>query len=158
MSKTVRVTLVNDYEIVLEGLRALRPYAPEMRVVELDVKSGPRRAVDVTPFDTYGEEDRLVEHANSPQIQRTVPSSCSSFWEDTVAVRALLRRFGRVHFESGARDPDRRWDPGSQPRGDGHVGPTIPARGDASRASAARLRRGADRTRKAICSPCCRAG
>jgi DNA-binding NarL/FixJ family response regulator len=58
MSQTVRVALVNDYEIVLEGLRALlHPYDPEIRVVELDVETGPRRAVDITLLDTYGEED-----------------------------------------------------------------------------------------------------
>jgi two-component system, NarL family, response regulator LiaR len=35
---SIRVALVNDYEIVLEGLRGLvRPYDPEIRVVELDV-------------------------------------------------------------------------------------------------------------------------
>ena len=56
MPKSVRVALVNDYEIVLEGLRALlRAYEPEIRVVELDVEAKPKRAVDVTLFDTYGE-------------------------------------------------------------------------------------------------------
>src|SRR5207248_3441451 len=54
--ETIRVALVNDYEIVLEGLRALlRPYDPEIRVVELDVEANPQGAVDVTFFDTYGE-------------------------------------------------------------------------------------------------------
>ncbi len=39
MPETMRVALVNDYEIVLEGLRAfLRPYEPEIRVVELKSK------------------------------------------------------------------------------------------------------------------------
>jgi len=54
--ETIRVALVNDYEIVLEGLRALlRSYDPEIRVVELDVEANPQGAVDVTFFDTYGE-------------------------------------------------------------------------------------------------------
>jgi hypothetical protein len=47
--ETIRVALVNDYEIVLEGLRALlRPYDPQIRVVELDVEGNPQGAVDLT--------------------------------------------------------------------------------------------------------------
>jgi hypothetical protein len=58
--ESIRVALVNDYEIVLEGLRGLlRPYDPEIRVVELDVRRKPQRPVDVTLFDTYGEEQEL---------------------------------------------------------------------------------------------------
>jgi hypothetical protein len=44
--ETIRVALVNDYELVLEGLRILlRPYEPEICVVELDVngKTAARR-------------------------------------------------------------------------------------------------------------------
>src|SRR5260370_41276903 len=56
MDASIRVALVNDFEIVLEGLRALlQPYAPGIRVVELDVRATPERTVDVTLFDTYGE-------------------------------------------------------------------------------------------------------
>jgi DNA-binding NarL/FixJ family response regulator len=51
----IRVALVNDYEIVLEGLRALlRPYGSE---IELPEVSTPRAEVDVTLFDTYGAQD-----------------------------------------------------------------------------------------------------
>jgi len=58
--ETIRVALVNDYEIVLEGLRALlRPYEREIRVVELDVEGNPQSAVDVTLFDTYGEVQEM---------------------------------------------------------------------------------------------------
>jgi two-component system, NarL family, response regulator LiaR len=64
MPKTIRVALVNDYEIVLEGLHALlRPYEPEIRIVELDVEANPRRAVDVTFFDTYGEAQETRQRA-----------------------------------------------------------------------------------------------
>jgi DNA-binding NarL/FixJ family response regulator len=58
----IRVALVNDYVIVLEGLRALlRSSEPEIEVVETDVKKRPRRRVDVTLLDTYGELDALGE-------------------------------------------------------------------------------------------------
>lgn len=62
MDASIRVALVNDFELVLEGLRALlRPYSPGIRVVELDVDTTPERTVDVTLFDTYGEAGALRE-------------------------------------------------------------------------------------------------
>ena len=62
MAKPIRVALVNDYVIVLEGLRALLEIAsPDMQVVELDIQKGPRKAVDVTLLDTYGEPELLEE-------------------------------------------------------------------------------------------------
>jgi DNA-binding NarL/FixJ family response regulator len=64
--KRIRVALVNDYMIVLEGLRALlRSSEPEIEVVEIDVKKGPRRGVDVTLLDTYGELGPLAERVRS---------------------------------------------------------------------------------------------
>ena len=91
MSQTIRVALVNDYEIVLEGLRALlHPYDPEIRVVELDVKRRPRRAVDITLLDTYGEEDhfgRVRELVADPTNGAIV---VFSFSDHVAAVRAFL--------------------------------------------------------------------
>jgi DNA-binding NarL/FixJ family response regulator len=71
MVESVRVALVNDYEIVLQGLRALLlPYAPGIEVVERDVKVTPRRTVGVTLLDTYGEttgmRERVQEIASDP--------------------------------------------------------------------------------------------
>jgi DNA-binding NarL/FixJ family response regulator len=90
MSETIRVALVNDYDIVLEGLRALlNLYDPGIRVVELDVKRGPRRAVDVTLLDTYGEQDglgRVRELVAEPTNGAVVVFSFS----DVAAIRALL--------------------------------------------------------------------
>ena len=60
--KPIRVALVNDYTIVLEGLRALlQDSEAEVRLVEMDVRKGPRRQVDVTLLDTYGEFGSLAE-------------------------------------------------------------------------------------------------
>ncbi len=62
MPKPIRVALVNDYMIVLEGLRALLGSSePEIEIIEIDVRKGPRRAVDVTLVDTYGEFESLGE-------------------------------------------------------------------------------------------------
>ena len=62
MPKPIRVALVNDYLIVLEGLRALlRSSEPEIEIIELDIKKEPRQTVDVTLLDTYGELESLGE-------------------------------------------------------------------------------------------------
>lgn len=62
MANPIRVALVNDYVIVLEGLRALLALSsPEIEVSELDVKKGPTRTVDVTLLDTYGQSEDLEE-------------------------------------------------------------------------------------------------
>ncbi len=66
MPKPIRVALVNDFMIVLEGLRALLRFSePEIQVVEIDVRKGPRRGVDVTLLDTYGELGSLGERVRS---------------------------------------------------------------------------------------------
>ncbi len=66
MAKPIRVALVNDYMIVLEGLRALlKSSEPEIQVIEIDLRKEPRRGVDVTLLDTYGELDSLNERVRS---------------------------------------------------------------------------------------------
>lgn len=66
MPRTIRVALVNDYMIVLEGLRAfLRFSEPEIRVVEMDVRTEPRGTVDVTLFDTYGVVGNMGERVRA---------------------------------------------------------------------------------------------
>ena len=66
MPRSIRVALVNDYMIVLEGLRALLQSSdPEIEIVELDIKTRPRRRIDVTLLDTYGELQDLAARVRS---------------------------------------------------------------------------------------------
>lgn len=93
MAKTIRVALVNDYMIVLEGLRSLLESSdPEIRIVELDVRKGPRRSVDVTLLDTYGELHTLDERVHAlgadPENGAIV---VFSFSDRPEAVRRALR-------------------------------------------------------------------
>lgn len=93
MPEIVRVALVDDYEIVLEGLRGLlRAYEPEICVVELDVEEKPQRTVDVTLFDTYGAEramsQRARDLASDPANGAIV---VFSFSDDEALARAVLR-------------------------------------------------------------------
>ena len=53
--------------IVLEGLRSLlRASEPEIVIVEMDIRKGPRRTVDVSLLDTYGELESLEETSAVP--------------------------------------------------------------------------------------------
>ena len=93
MAKPIKVALVNDYEIVLEGLRALlRPSEPEIHVVEIDIRKKPRRRVDVTMLDTYGEienlGDRVRSLASDPGNGVIV---VFSFSDQPLAVRRAMR-------------------------------------------------------------------
>jgi two-component system, NarL family, response regulator LiaR len=66
MAKAIRVALVNDYMIVLEGLRGLlRSSAPEIHVIEMDIRIRPRRRADVTLLDTYGELGALSDRVRA---------------------------------------------------------------------------------------------
>lgn len=91
--KNIRVALVNDYMIVLEGLRALlKSSEPEIQVVEIDIRKNPRRRVEVTLLDTYGEHESLAERVGSLAKD---PSNGAvivfSFSDKAEAVRRALR-------------------------------------------------------------------
>ena len=99
----IRVALVNDYEIVLQGLRALlRPYAPGIRVVELDVRTTPARAVDVTLFDTYGEATAIRERVEDLASDATNGAIIVFSFSDDLAFANSLVRAGAHGFISKA--------------------------------------------------------
>jgi len=92
VAKSIRVALVNDYMIVLEGLRSLlKSSEPEIQVVELDIRKAPRRGVDVTLLDTYGEVETLDERVRA---LRSMPDNGAivvfSFSDQPQAVRRAL--------------------------------------------------------------------
>ncbi|HEV8206713.1 MAG TPA: response regulator transcription factor [Acidimicrobiia bacterium] len=100
----IRVALVNDYEIVLQGLRALlRPYAPGIRVVELDVKTTPDSAVDVTLFDTYGEATAIRERVEELASDAANGAIIVFSFSDDLAFANSLVRAGAQGFISKAR-------------------------------------------------------
>ena len=54
--RRLRVAIVNDYEVIVAGVRAmLAPQQHRLNVVELDVERDPDHRVDVALFDTYGQ-------------------------------------------------------------------------------------------------------
>ena len=105
--ETIRVALVNDYEIVLEGLRALlRPYEPEIRVVELDVQGNPHSAVDVTLFDTYGEVQELRQRVRGLAADATNGAIVVFSFSDDAALAGTFLRAGAQGFISKALPAD----------------------------------------------------
>jgi two-component system, NarL family, response regulator LiaR len=92
VAKPIQVALVNDYEIVLAGLRALlKPSEREIHVVEIDIKKQPRRRVDVSLLDTYGEAvslgDRVRNLSANPRAGTIV---IFSFSDHPQAVRHAM--------------------------------------------------------------------
>jgi two-component system, NarL family, response regulator LiaR len=100
---SIRVALVNDYEIVLEGLRSLlRPYEPAIRVVELDVNQKPESTVDVTLFDTYGEATAMRDRARDLASDAENGAVIVFSFSDDVALADSLIRAGAQGFISKA--------------------------------------------------------
>jgi two-component system, NarL family, response regulator LiaR len=103
MTGTIRVALENDYVLVLEGLRSLLRESRDLRVVELDIQTTPRRRVDVTLLDTYGTEDldrRIRDLAADPDAGAVV---VFSFSDEPRLVRRVLKA-GAIGFISKAVD------------------------------------------------------
>jgi DNA-binding NarL/FixJ family response regulator len=102
VARSTRVALENDYEIVLEGLRALLRVAPDLSVVEIDIRRQPRRRVDVTLLDTYGEaeaaEQRVGDLVADPAAGAVV---VFSFSDHQRLVRRVLKA-GAAGFISKA--------------------------------------------------------
>jgi two-component system, NarL family, response regulator LiaR len=101
--ETIRVALVNDYAIVLEGLRALlRPYEPHITVVELEVKGNPQSAVDVTLFDTYGELEERRQRVRGLATDATNGAVVVFSFSDDAALAGTFVRAGAQGFISKA--------------------------------------------------------
>ena len=103
MPRSIRVALVTDYSLVLEGLRALlRPYAPGIRVVEMDVNTTPDRPVDVTLFDTYGEAVALRDRVRELTSDTTNGAVVVFSFSNDAALAKSLTRAGARGFISKA--------------------------------------------------------
>lgn len=74
---TVKVALINDYEVVVHGLEAmLRSYRDRIEVVELDTNHGVATPVDVALYDTFaglqGDRERVHELSRDPRVDKVV--------------------------------------------------------------------------------------
>lgn len=78
----VRVALVNDFQHIVEGMRAaLEQSTSELEIVELDVGEDPHDAVDVALLDTFGHAGwaigRVRQLQRDPQVTATVVHASS---------------------------------------------------------------------------------
>lgn len=66
-SAPLRIALVNDYEIVLAGIREmLAPFSHEVEVVEVDATADVASRVDIALYDTYGQNETALTALTQP--------------------------------------------------------------------------------------------
>jgi DNA-binding NarL/FixJ family response regulator len=73
----IRITLVNDYDVVVRGLAAmLDAYRDTFEVVELDAGTEPRRQADIALYDTFaataGDREDARNLARDPRVGKAV--------------------------------------------------------------------------------------
>ncbi|MDQ1511445.1 MAG: hypothetical protein QOG50_3289 [Actinomycetota bacterium] len=84
MSRLKKVALVNDFDLVLQGLAGmLDPFRDRLRIVELDVDTGPRNRVDIALFDTYGHPRNGIDRVRLLADDRRVGSVVVYTWAIT---------------------------------------------------------------------------
>ncbi len=74
---TIRLAIVNDYEVVVHGLASmLRSYSDRIAVIEVDANAHPRSDVDIALFDTFAQSfrdrERIARLVSDPQISKVV--------------------------------------------------------------------------------------
>ena len=92
-TRPVRVAVVNDYEVVVRGVRMmLAPWSDRIEIVELVVHSAVRRPVDIALVDMFGQ-DRAAVHKVQPQLRNAgVDKVVVYSWQfSTEAAQALIR-------------------------------------------------------------------
>ena len=94
-TKPVTVVLVNDYEIIVQGLAAiLAPYPDRVRVVELDVGENPKRAADVALFDTFAGRRHSIARASEMAHGGRVGHVVLYTWDASAEFLSLADRAG----------------------------------------------------------------
>ena len=74
---TIRLAIVNDYEVVVHGLASmLRSYSDRIEIVEVDVNTHPKASVDIALFDTFAQSfrdrERIARLVSDPRIGKVV--------------------------------------------------------------------------------------
>lgn len=101
--ESLRIALVDDYEIVLRGLETmLRSYGTALQVVELDLNCTVDQRVDVTLYDTFaatpGDREDVHELATNPRAGKVVVYS----WDlDESRVKAALANGASGYLSKG---------------------------------------------------------
>jgi two-component system, NarL family, response regulator LiaR len=114
---TIRLAIVNDYEVVVHGLASmLRSYSDRVEVVELDANAHPTAAVDIALFDTFAQSfhdrariNRLVADprirrvvvytwsADDPSAQQSRVPGITTYVSKRLAASELVAALERIH-------------------------------------------------------------
>jgi NarL family two-component system response regulator LiaR len=90
---TIRLAIVNDYEVVVHGLASmLRSYSDRVEVVEVDASTHPRSEVDIALYDTFAQSfndrERIARLVSDPGIGKVVVYTWSA--DDPVVSQARV--------------------------------------------------------------------
>jgi NarL family two-component system response regulator LiaR len=74
---SIRLAIVNDYEVVVQGLAAmLRSYSDRIEIVEVDASTHPKSEVDIALFDTFAQSfrdrERIARLVSDPRVGKVV--------------------------------------------------------------------------------------
>lgn len=80
--RPIRVALVNDYEIIVEGLREmLRPFADRIEIVETVTGDTPDGAADIALFDTFAGRRYALERVREMLADRDIARVVLYTWD-----------------------------------------------------------------------------
>lgn len=128
---TIRLAIVNDYEVVVRGLaEMLAPYDDRLSVVELDAGEDVTRPVDIALYDTFaqtqGDGPDAADLIANPLVRRVVvytwnisarliegslASGAAAYLSKTLSAEELVDALVRVHEGDRIISPD----PGDAP-------------------------------------------
>lgn len=82
----IKVALVNDYEIIVEGLREmLKPFADRVRVVETVTGDTPDGACDIALFDTFAGRRHALARVRSMLADHDIARVVLYTWDAPTA-------------------------------------------------------------------------
>jgi two-component system, NarL family, response regulator LiaR len=84
----IRVTLVNDYEIIVQGLRRmLEPFDSRIEVVETQVGGVPDLSTDIVLFDTFAGRRYALQRVRMMAQDRSIGKVVLYTWDAPPAFR-----------------------------------------------------------------------
>jgi NarL family two-component system response regulator LiaR len=132
-AKPIRVAIVNDYELVVEGLAAvLAPYRDRIEVVELDSRMPVVSDVDVLLYDTFGQVqgdtvdlDELVLgdgvrvvifswNVQPELVERAMARGAAGYLPKSISAEELVKCIEAVHSGEAVTMPDGTGSPDDQ--------------------------------------------
>ncbi len=94
-AQPVTVALVNDYEIIVQGLAAmLAPFSERVRVVEIKVRAEPQGRADVALFDTFAGRRHAIDRARAMVREGHVEHVLLYTWDAAPEFLALADEAG----------------------------------------------------------------